>query len=478
VKTKAAPAASPIVPIDFKLKRRPTLKNLGKGVFAYPRDCPKCSARIDVAQKKCPSCGAPAPDLVFWERPFVNLRQTTRRLNSTTIRSAQIELGDKRAAQAKAKLGLATDPYRRSASWSVAELSEHYLDAGCPKKNRVHRDGRLLLEERSRVQTLQKFWGRKHVEQISLEDCREYHDWRVGSIKRGCGGHRQVDKELVTLSNVFRWAMRNRATGIRFNPIAHERERFCQPSNIRHCRDHQPDSGDELHALARYLFSSRRSEVLAWQLLFESLTGHRSHEIVGLRKDSSAPHQPGFVLAPGRAETVQQWLEFGRHVVIPRQVEIGNCAVLFLFDSTTSKGTYPYVQIHRALAGCLRAHSFWHATRFPRSPWFFPSPGSPARAIGNSALTHALSRICPAMALPHRTSHGLRSYFVNVLRSHAVPDAEIALMIGQKTAGRLIVDVYGKIPTAKLNFVPATESPAWNIWLPQRGAAEQLDLGL
>jgi hypothetical protein len=49
------------------------------------------------------------------------------------------------------------------------------------------------------------------------------------------------------------------------------------------------------------------------------------------------------------------------------------------------------------------------------------------------------------LGLPHGHAHGtLRAPSANILRGRGLSDAEIALRIGHKTGGQLIVDVYGE----------------------------------
>jgi integrase len=327
---------------------------------------------------------------------------------------------------------------------------DFYEASGCPQRNEKPRTGKQLLDEQRCVTNLKRHLGRIPWTKLGLEDLRTYHAKRLDEIEAG-PGHRTVEIEERALSAAFRWAVKNhRRTGVDKNPVAHDRTPHCSADTIRHCRDVMPDNADELHALARSLFDSRQSEVLAWQLLFESMVGQRTSEILRLRMDAAAAYEPGFISS--------------NH--------------LYLHRSLTSKGTFPYIDIHAALRDCLTAHRHWHQERFPKSPWYFPSPfGAGAEPVRADALTHALRRVTAAMGLPHRTSHGLRSYYVNVLRSQGKLDAEIALRIGHKTGGKLIVQVYGEILPYKLTWLPETSDPAWSIWTPGREPkAEQLEL--
>jgi integrase len=393
--------------------------------------------------------------VVFWERPFVDGRQTQRKLKSTTLRHAQLECGKNRSDQALSKIGRAADPYSRGDVATLNEILDFYEAADCPQRNENPRSGKQLADEKRCVAHLKRHLGRIPWTKLTLEDLRTYHTKRVGEIQadgaaRG-PGHRSVEIEERALSAALRWAAKNqRKTGVDRNPIAHDRTPHCAAAAVRHCRDVMPADADELHAIARALFGSRQSEVLAWQLLFEAMIGQRTSEILRLRMDAAAAYQPGFV--------------GGNH--------------LYLYRSRTSKGTFPYIDVHAALRDCLAAHRNWHQERFSKSPWYFPSPfGAGAHAVLPCALTHALRRVTAAMELPHRTSHGLRSYYVNVLRSQGKLDAEIALRIGHKTGGKLIVQVYGEILPYKLTWLPEEGEPAWSIWTPGRDPRpEQLEL--
>jgi integrase len=404
------------ISVDFQKARRLPYEFLGKGLYKDPRTGH------------------------FYERPYVDGKQTWRKLSSTTQSRARNELGQRRLNQEKAKEGLAVDPYKKSNAWSVGKLADFYLESGCPLRNENRRrEGHQLEEEKKRVEWIKKFFDSKSWAKLNLEDCREYFIWRKAQIVKG-SGERTVDLELICLSSILRWALRNpRKTGVDRNPLAHDRIVFQDKAKVRHCRECQPETGDELHALARMFFSHGLSEVLAWQLLLESMIGQRTHELLKLRWDAKTSNDPGFIQ--------------DKH--------------LYLYRSKTSKGTFPYCEIHPALAQCLEAMKVWRAKRAPNSQWFFPSPkGEGAYHIDPNALSHGLRRITAAMGLPPRTSHGLRSFYVNVMRSKGISDAEIALRIGHKTGGKLIVDVYGEILPYKLKWLPSEGRPAWTIWLP------------
>lgn len=360
---------------------------------------------------------------------------------------AQAEVGKLRNDAALARIGKGPDPYLRGKVVTVEMVLDFYVLADCPKRNSQKRAGVQLKDELRQVANLKRILGPVPSATVTLETLREYARIRSKELARQPRGPglRTLEVEERCLSAAFRFAARNPiASGVMSNPIAHDRPKHQLPASIRHARDCMPANADELHSLARNLFSSRFSEPLGWQLLLQALTGQRTAEMVAWRMDSSAPYQAGFV----------------------------DASCLWLTHKRGHKGTFPYCPLTPELSACLAAHRAWHRLRFPQgSPWYFPSVyGSGVRPIKADALTHALRRVCPALGLPYRSSHGLRSYFVNVLRSQGMTDAEIALRIGQKTGGRLIVTVYGEIIPYKLSWgtsVPATapsgadSRPAW-----------------
>lgn len=383
----------------------------------------------------------------FYERALIDRRRTFRKLASRSLRAAEDEAAENRMNYklSQKPRPLAENPYQRHLPSTLNELFEYYIKLNCPKRaSKIPRADRSLKEEKTIVATLKEFWGAHTIDEFHVRNLDAYIEWRKRRItKTGCTGERMIERERFVLSSVFRVAA---AQGlIKTNPFLLTRpEPIQDPAFVRHCRECQPASGDELHALARHLFlSGARSEVLGWQLLLEAMIGSRSHEIVRLRIDARSERDPGFICP--ETNTLQLW------------------------HSTSHKGTFEYADIHPALADCLKVHKLWLQRRYPNSPWYLPSPEDPQKPVSTKALTRALrSRVVPAMKeMPpgsRRTSHGLRSFYVNVRRSMGMPDAEIALRIGHKTGGKLIVKVYGEIKRGKLSWMPKPgEDPAWEV---------------
>jgi integrase len=75
----------------------------------------------------------------------------------------------------------------------------------------------------------------------------------------------------------------------------------------------------------------------------------------------------------------------------------------------------------------------------------FPSPFDPSKPRDHSAIRHRLNTATGKLDLPHVTPHGLRSYFVTQARQSGLTDAEIAMLIGDKTGPAIIAHTYGDL---------------------------------
>jgi len=353
---------------------------------------------------------------------------------------AKKELADLKAMVARSEAGLGVSPFVPVQEKTVAAICDFYLAAGCPKRKGKPREGKQLAEEIRRVENVKRHIGERNVERLSAEDCDDYAKARKLEIqrKKKFEGDRAIDLELAAFSGALRHARRNpKKTGVRINPLA-DRPRYRDSAEVVHCRDLQPRNGDELHRLARFFFDTEESEALGWELLFQALTGLRTAELLQFRMDAQTEEQAGFV----------------------------RDGILFFPVSRTHKGVAQFIRIHPALSDCLKAHRQWHLDRFSGSPWFFPGR-DPAAHVDEGALAHALKRACKLLKLPHRTPHGLRSFHVNCLRSQGIADSEIALRIGHKSGGKLIVEVYGEYRAQQLDWMPADPEknpPAWNMF--------------
>lgn len=137
----------------------------------------------------------------------------------------------------------------------------------------------------------------------------------------------------------------------------------------------------------------------------------------------------------------------------------------------------------------------WHDTRYPKSPWFFPSYSAPEQAVGVQSLAHALRRevteLIEAGKLPQdarRTSHGMRAFYVWVRRSEGIADGIIAAEIGDVTGAAIITKHYGPLPPnwrdskeGKVTWLPGVDKetgkqilPAWVALLERRKMPENV----
>lgn len=369
----------------------------------------------------------------FYERPKVNGRKTWRKLQARTKKLAQEELAARRTDQARAAQGLARDPYAPEPR-SIGELCVEYLKAKCPDRNHRPKDGEQLAWMAMRLKNIQPFWSKRLPHQIKLHDCATYYAWRKKRIKRGNGG-RMIDLELGVLSSVLNWAVNTGLSEV--NPIAIGRPKF-RPKTVKHCRDAMPLDGNELHALAAHLFEVRQSEALGWQLLLEAMTGCRTSEVLRMRWDAKHRGEAGFI--------ENDWLWLKR----------------------SKGGVSPFVFIHPALRECLEAMKRWRVWRYPDSPWFIPSYRDNGEPVHRTSLTHALAKAAPLISAGHRTSHGLRAYYVTMRRSEGIKDGQIADEIGDKSGAAIVVSSYGAVPpnwrgSAALSWLPTEGKPAWSV---------------
>lgn len=367
----------------------------------------------------------------FYHRPTINGKPTFRLLDVQTLTLARKLKGKLDTNQTMFENGMEKDPYG-AAPVSVGELIEGYIKENCPLKSHQSRDGKQLAQELSRLNFVKPFWQHRQADQVKPKDCAAYFAARRGTVRAGCTGGRAVDMELSTLTAVFNWAVFSGKLDV--NPLAN-RPKFRDGKTVKHCRNFMPKDAAELHNLARALFEDPRSEALGWQLLLEAMTGCRTSEILRLRWDA-------------------------------KEMEAGHIDASHLWLARCKDGINPFVEIHPALAQTLEALRRWRVWReMTDSPWFVPSYRNPGHAVESASLTHALKRVAPLISKAHRTSHGLRAYYVTVRRSMGISDAQIAAEIGDATGAAIISSTYGSVPTnwrggAVMGW--AVEEPAWS----------------
>jgi integrase len=104
------------------------------------------------------------------------------------------------------------------------------------------------------------------------------------------------------------------------------------------------------------------------------------------------------------------------------------------------KGITPWVPILSEMEAMLR-----NMQKRATSYFLFPSPFEPEKPADASAIRRRLRAACGALDLGHVTPHGLRSYFVTRAREGGLSDAEIAMLIGDKTGPAIIAQTYGDV---------------------------------
>lgn len=321
----------------------------------------------------------------------------------------------------------------------LSQVLAFYKNAKCPLRSGATRSAGQLKEELRRVGCLERILGSRNPAALSASDWSEYAKKRSNEVARGDGA-RTLDLEWVTLSAAYAYAAQHpNETGISGPIPIPKPKRHRRSSDVVHCRDFQPRNAEELHAIAEKFLMGGTTEVFGWYVLLAAMIGQRLSEMLKLRLDAKDETEPGF--------------DDGEN--------------LWLYRSKTHKGTAATVHIGPELRSVLGAHKAWIQRTAPDSVWFFPSPRKKGAAVHTFSVTHAMNRVSKELKLPPRTAHGLRSYFVNVLRSRNISDAEIALRIGHKSGGRLIVETYGERLPGRLEWMPETK-PAWLRFDPTR----------
>lgn len=381
----------------------------------------------------------------YYERPWVNGKRTFRKLPAKTLKQAKEIYHSRRERQRLSKEGIGESPYSRPKARTVADVLRQYREDGCPDRAMNRRPATWQAQEITRCNTLEAWFGTSLAVKVDPPMLDQYAKERMARITRGTG-ERTVDVEIQTLVNAYVHGVR---VGIvAANPIT-IRPKYYRPQDARRCRDCAPETTEELHRLAMYFFEDSRSEVFGWQALFEAMTGVRTNEALILRWDAEKG-QPGFIQG-------EKWLWLHR----------------------SKKGVNPFVVLFPELTEMLGAMKAWHDSRWPDSPWFFPSPRlGGVNPLEKTGLVQALRRACKVVSDGKpRTSHGLRAYYVTLRRSQGAPDGQIAAEIGDKTAS-LIETTYGAIPpnwrgSEPLSWIPKDFPPAWQRFSGIRGGISE-----
>ncbi|MCG3147980.1 MAG: hypothetical protein PCFJNLEI_01421 [Verrucomicrobiae bacterium] len=312
----------------------------------------------------------------------------------------------------------------REKTQTISSLLNQYIAAGHPSRGRTGRTKSPNTVEREKrfLKPIIQWWGDKNPNAVTLADCDLYREWRNGggwitkrkqrdgSSKktRTHGGDTAVDHELDVLSCAFHLARRRGL--IRIHPLI-GRGKYVTASDVRHCRDVAP-TRQELHRIEQWLREKGEHEV-ADVVCFLAYTGLRIGEALPVCWDSV------------------NWAE----EVIKVQRE--------------KKGINPWIALIDDLKVLLTAmrqrREAWQRETGLISNYLFPSPFEPNRTRDDSAIRYRLAAACKALKIRHVTPHGLRSYYVTCCREGGLSDAEIAMLIGDKSGPAIIAHTYGDV---------------------------------
>ncbi len=296
---------------------------------------------------------------------------------------------------------------------SVCELADDYVKAGCPTRKMQKKAAVTLISELACLKPVRVYFGNLPASGVTLYDCDKYRDWRLSGgyfagdserekqkkLARMKNGNRSVDLELTILCNVFNLAVR-RGT-LERNPLL-GRPRYSQASQIRHCREVAP-TPEGLSQIEHWL-RVRAEHGVADLVCFLAYSGLRIGEALAL-----------------------DW-------------EAVDWAAKVIHVRRQKRGIMPWVPILPEMEILLRAMQE-RAT----SHLMFPSPFAPDVPRDDSAVRHRVTAACKGLDLAHVTPHGLRSYFVTQARQSGLSDAEIAMLIGDKSGPAIIALTYGDV---------------------------------
>lgn len=337
----------------------------------------------------------------FYSRPVIEGKRTWRMLDVETLDAAI-------AAMTGEKIK------------TVQEMCDRYMRMGCPTRTGEKRLS-LKAESDDLKRVCQTFGGRE-VTSIGRTDVEMY-------LKVRCR-RRAGDREMQALSNAFNWAVRSGLT--QSNPIM-VRPRTELTTPVRRSREVMPANADVLHSIVGELLQHPLSQSTGWLAIIIALTGLRVSEAIALRRDAKSKSDPG-------------WVE-------------GD----YLYVRRSKRGKFNYVRISPELRSALATHSKWIAG-LGETPWYFPGRDLKSRLM-RTTLVKRLEIVCDRLDVPKVTAHGLRAFFVTVMRSRGVPDDQVAALIGDSTAS-LIATTYGNLPDSwaggpPLSFTPEKVPVCW-----------------
>jgi len=295
----------------------------------------------------------------------------------------------------------------------VTKVLDEYTAAGCPTVKLQPKAPTTVYNERAALNPVRRYFGERLAVTLKLADCDEYRRWRnrggykiTRTLKNGDkisvatpGGDVGVDRELTTLSNALRLAVRR--GDLKANPLA-GRTPYSVAANVRHCREVAPTPTNLLKIIG--WLRGRNETAIADLVAFLAYSGLRIGEALPLT-----------------------WAA----------VNLGEGLVNVQREK---RGVNPWVAITPELETLLREMQ----TR-ATNELLFPSPLDPSKHRERVPVSRRITAACKALGVPHVTPHGLRSYFVTQARQSGLTDAEIAMLIGDKTGPAIIAHTYGDL---------------------------------
>lgn len=276
------------------------------------------------------------------------------------------------------------------------------------------------------------FLGNKSLEEVGPKLVDAYPAWRLANTDTRYGrGTRAVDCELTACSRVYKWALRQEL--VTRNPFLGRQ--LCHRHTLRTCREVAPRSGDDVHAIARWLFE-KHHKPHAWAFLFLCLTGVRSGELLPLKLDQQPSGQD---YPPG-------WHN-------------GSCFVIHAGKQRAGGRRTRLVTLTPESVELMKAWKAWIDSKAIRPMHWFPS--HPLAPISARDLKYWLDKATAALSLPHITIHGCRSYFCQALRCQEPDDRKVCDALGHSSPA-MLWSVYGqRMPDTRISFLPSAGDPAW-----------------
>jgi len=295
---------------------------------------------------------------------------------------------------------------------AAGEVIAAYIEAGCPTRKLREKSPRTVQGELQFLNPVREYFGDKAAVTLTVADCDRYRDWRNSggykpvfthyghkTTRRTNGGDRAVDIELGILSNALNLAVRRGK--LKVNPLA-GRTRYSSAHDVRHCREVAP-TPEGLQQIDHWL-RARNEPGIADLVCFLAYSGLRIGEALQLDWECV------------------DWSQGLLHI------------------KREKHGVNPWVPVLPEMEALLR-----EMQKRATSHLLFPSRFNPQTPEDGDIVRRRLTAACEGLAIGHVTPHGLRSYFVTQARQSGLTDAEIAMLIGDKTGPSLISQVYGDL---------------------------------